>query len=318
MNIQLVTPAPLRFNNGNKITAIRWAKIFRALGHRVKILQNYDDKPCDVLIALHARRSYHSIRRFHKLYPERALIVVLTGTDLYRDLHSHRNAQRSLNLATRIVALQKMALAELSESLHSKTRVIYQSAEPCLSVNSTNGRDAFKVSVIGHLRNEKDPLRTALATRRLPKQSHIEVQHIGRALDEHLERRARAETARNPRYRWVGELPHGKTRRILAQSDLTVISSHMEGSSNVLSEALACAVPVIASKIPGLMGTLGTEYPGYFAAGDTVALSEMLSRAESDAKFYGSLKSICKRLSPLVSPKRESAAWKQLLQEVRQ
>jgi putative glycosyltransferase (TIGR04348 family) len=315
VKIQLVTPAPLRFNNGNKITALRWAKIFRTLGHRVRIQQNYDGKPCDALIALHARRSYHSIRRFHKLYPERPLIVVLTGTDLYRDIRSHRSAQRSLKLATRIVALQKMALAELSESLHSKTRVIYQSAEPCLS--RSNGRHAFKVSVIGHLRSEKDPLRTALAIRRLPKGSRIEVQHIGRALDEALERRARAETVKNPRYRWIGELPHGKTRRILAQSDVTVITSRMEGSSNVLSEALACAVPVIASRIPGLMGTLGTDYPGYFAAGNTVALRDILSRAESDRKFYRSLKSICKGLSPLVAPRREVAAWKQLLQELR-
>jgi putative glycosyltransferase (TIGR04348 family) len=316
VKIQLVTPAPLRFNNGNKITAVRWAKIFKSLGHRVKLVQTYDGKPCDALIALHARRSYRSIRRFHKLYPDRPVIVVLTGTDLYRDIRSHRSAQRSLKLATRIVALQKMALSELSESLHSKTRVIYQSAERCLSRNSTNGRHAFKISVIGHLRNEKDPLRTALAIRRLPKDSRIEVQHIGRALDEQLERRARAETNKNPRYRWIGEQPHGRTRRILAQSDLTVITSRMEGSSNVLSEALASSVPVIASKIPGLMGTLGTDYPGYFTAGDTAALGEILSRAETDMKFYGSLKWICKRLSPLVSPRREMAAWKQLLKEI--
>jgi putative glycosyltransferase (TIGR04348 family) len=317
VNIQLVTPAPLRFNNGNKITAVRWATIFRRLGHRVTILQNYADKPCDVLIALHARRSYPSIRRFHTLHPERPLIVVLTGTDLYRDIRTRRNAQHSLEIATRIVALQKMAFAELSESLHPKTRVIYQSAERCRSKKSRDDRETFKISVIGHLRSEKDPLRTALATRRLPKQSRIEVQHIGRALDENLERRARAETDRNPRYRWIGELPHGKTRRILAQSDLTVITSRMEGSSNVLSEALACAVPVVASRIPGLIGTLGTDYPGYFATGDTVALREILTRAESNADFYRLLKSICKRLAPLVSPKRESAAWKQLLQEIR-
>ena len=317
MKIQLVTPAPLRFNNGNKITALRWARIFRTLGHRVKVLQNYDGKPCDALIALHARRSYNSIRRFRKVYPERPLIVVLTGTDLYRDIRSHRSAQRSLQLATRIVALQKMALSELSESLHPKTRVIYQSAERCLSRNPNNVGDGFKVSVIGHLRQEKDPLRAALATRRLPKQSRIEVRHIGRSLDKDLGRRARAEMVKNPRYRWIGELPHKKTRQILAQSDITVITSRMEGSSNVLSEALACAVPVIASRIPGLMGTLGTDYPGYFAAGDTVALSEILSRAESDRKFYRSLKSICKSLSPLVAPKREVTAWKRLLQELR-
>ena len=316
MKIQLVTPAPLRFNNGNKITALRWAKILRTLGHRVKVVQQYDSTPCDALIALHARRSYQSIRRFHRIYPERPLIVVLTGTDLYRDIRTHRSAQRSLTLATRIVALQQMALSELSESLHPKTRVIYQSAERCLSSNSKNRGDKFQVSVIGHLRKEKDPLRTALATRRLPKRSEIEVQHIGRALDRDIERRARAEMGRNPRYLWVGELPHKRTRQILAQSDVTVITSRIEGSSNVLSEALACAVPVIASRIPGLMGTLGTDYPGYFAAGDTAALSEILFRAESDRTFYRSLKSICKSLSPLVAPKREVAGWKKLLQEL--
>ena len=155
-----------------------------------------------------------------------------------------------------------------------------------------------------------------MAIRRLPKHSRIEVQHIGRALDKDLERRARAEMARNPRYRWIGELAHKRARQILAQSDLTVITSRMEGSSNVLSEALACAVPVIASRIPGLIGTLGTDYPGYFAAGDTVSLSKILFRAESDRAFYRSLKSICKSLSPLVAPKREVAAWKQLLQEL--
>jgi putative glycosyltransferase (TIGR04348 family) len=316
VKIQLVTPAPLRFNNGNKITALRWARIFRTLGHQVKVLQNYDGQPCDAMIALHARRSYNSICRFRKVYPERPLIVVLTGTDLYRDIRSHRSAQRSLILATRIVALQKMALSELAESLHPKTRIIYQSAESCLRRNFSNVGNGFKVSVIGHLRAEKDPLRTALATRHLPKQSRIEICHIGRALDKDLERRARAEMIKNRRYRWIGELPHKKTRQILAQSNITVITSRMEGSSNVLSEALACAVPVIASRIPGLMGTLGADYPGYFATGDTVALNQILLRAESDRKFYRSLKSICKSLSPLVAPKREVAAWKQLLQEL--
>lgn len=316
MKIQLVTPAPLRFNNGNKITALRWAKILKQLGHRVSILQSYDGKPCDVLIALHARRSYDSIRRFHELYPQLPLIVILTGTDLYRDIRTHRNAQRSLELATHIVALQNMALAELSQHLHAKTQVIYQSAEPCLGRHVAGATRAFQISVIGHLRQEKDPLRTALAIRGLPKESRIEVRHIGRALDDKLKRRAQIETNRNPRYRWIGELSHRKTREILARSDLTVITSHMEGSSNVLSEALACDVPVIASKISGLMGTLGTNYPGYFAAGDTAALTGILSRAETDTRFYRALKESCKRLSPLVSPKRESAAWKKLLRQI--
>ncbi|HEX2932593.1 MAG TPA: TIGR04348 family glycosyltransferase, partial [Candidatus Binatia bacterium] len=130
MKIQLVTPAPLRLNNGNKITALRWAKIFRRLGHRVKVIQRYGGAACDILIALHARRSADSIRQFHKTQPDRPLIVVLTGTDLYRDIRRIRKAKQSLELASRIIVLQKMALQNLPKHLHGKTQVIYQSAEP--------------------------------------------------------------------------------------------------------------------------------------------------------------------------------------------
>mgnify|MGYP001581861710 FL=1 len=90
----MVTPAPLRFNNGNKITALRWAGILMKLGHRVSITQHYDGQPCDLLIALHARRSYQSIERFYNDHPELPLVVVLTGTDLYKDIRIDANARR--------------------------------------------------------------------------------------------------------------------------------------------------------------------------------------------------------------------------------
>jgi len=315
MKIQLVTPAPLTLNNGNKITAQRWAGMLKKLGHRVKVTQNYDSESCDVLIALHARRSSDSIQRFHKRHPELALIVVLTGTDLYRDIRRDRKAKQSLELATRLVVLQQMALSELPKQLHAKTRVIYQSAEP-FRAKSASASENFKVCVIGHLREEKDPLRTALAVRRLPAESRIEVTHIGVALNDHLGEKAQAEARRNPRYRWIGQLSHRKTRESLAQSDLACITSKMEGSSNVLSEALACGVPVIATKIPGLVGTLGKNFLGYFPVGDTHQLTKLLLKAETNADFYRLLKRQCARVANLVQPEREFAHWKRLLQEL--
>jgi putative glycosyltransferase (TIGR04348 family) len=316
VKIQLVTPAPLRLDNGNKITAQRWAAILRKLGHRVAITQRYDGSSCDLLIALHARRSADSIRAFHEATPQLPLLVALTGTDLYRDIHKYRKAQASLELATRIIALQRMAFSDLPRKYHAKTRIIYQSADPCKNGRAAPSHDSFRVCVIGHLRKEKDPMRTAFALRRLPRESRITVLHIGSALEPIFESRARAETARNPRYRWLGLLPHWKTRHVLAASDLTVISSRMEGSSNVLCEALACGVPVLASKIPGLMGTLGENYSGYFPAGNTEKLTVLLRRAEADPGFYRELTRHCARVSALVRPQREHAAWRRLLGEL--
>jgi putative glycosyltransferase (TIGR04348 family) len=316
VRIQLITPAPLQLNNGNKITALRWARILRQLGHQVKVQRSYDSARCDLLIALHARRSYPSIEKFYRLHPELPLLVVLTGTDLYRDIRTDENAKRSLELATRLVALQKMALVELPKRLRSKTRIIYQSAAPYRGRASRSEKKNFEVCLIGHLREEKDPLRAALAARRLPPESRIRVVHLGLALDPRLEKQARAEAAHNGRYRWLGERPHWKTRQILAQSDLAVITSRMEGSSNVLSEALASSVPVVASRIPGLIGTLGKNFPGYFPVGNTQQLADLLRRSESEKKFYRRLKRHCEKLSYLVSPKRELDSWRSLLREI--
>ncbi|HWO43746.1 MAG TPA: selenoneine biosynthesis selenosugar synthase SenB [Candidatus Eisenbacteria bacterium] len=318
MNLRIVTPAPLSFRNGNNITALRWTRLLRRLGHKVTIAQSYDTGRCDLLIALHARRSYPSIRRFHELRPGAPLVVVLTGTDLYRDLRVSRAARHSLQLATRIVVLQAMALRKLPGPLHGKTRVIYQSAER-VTPKTPPQWDArpFRICVVGHLRSEKDPLRAAFAARRLRADSRVQIVQVGRALDHRLAARAREEMKRNPRYRWIGELPHAQTRRLLAASHVSLITSRIEGSSNVLSESIASSVPVIASKISGLIGTLGNDYPGYFPPGDTEKLAALLDKAERDRGFYRALQRACARLKGLIDPGREARAWRSLLGELR-
>ncbi len=315
MQICLITPAPGRSRGGNRVTALRWARILRGLGHHVTVDVEYRDRPCDVLVALHARRSFLSIERFRRLHSDRPLVLALTGTDLYGDLRTDPQARQSLELASRLVVLQPMGIEELPEHIRDKTSVIYQSAVRAPEPRPPKA-EVFEVCVLSHLRPVKDPLRAAAAARLLPTSSRVQIVHAGAALSPEMEAAARAEMASNPRYRWLGELPRWKALRVLARSRALVLSSHMEGGANVVSEAIAAGVPVLASRISGSIGLLGPKYQGYFPVGDAQALADLLSRAETDSNFYEILKTWCVALRPLMDPTRERESWARLLRDV--
>src|SRR5262249_31746193 len=223
-------------------------------------------------------------------------------------IRTSKQARRSLELADRLIVLQPCGLDELSAPLRAKARVIYQSV-PRPHTRPVKSRKYYNVCILGHLRHEEDPPRAALALRLLPASSRIRLTHAGEALSPALARQARAAMRRDPRYRWLGEVPRWRARRLLARSHALVLSSRMEGGANVVSEAIAAGVPVLASHIPGNVGLLGTAYPGYYPVGDTRALAGLLHQAESDAAFYARLVEWCAGLMPLVEPARERAAW---------
>jgi putative glycosyltransferase (TIGR04348 family) len=315
MRIFMACPAPPHSRKGNRVTAVRWARLLRSLGHRLSIVQEYDGSPCDVLIALHARRSFEAVRRYRRIHRDGPLVVALTGTDLYRDLRTSRRAQRSLDMADRLVLLQPCGIDALPARVRSKARVIYQSAEPVRDPPRSSPR-IFQVCVLGHLRHEKDPLRAALAVRLLPASSRIHVVHAGEALSTFWAERARAAAARDSRYRWLGEVSRAQAQSLLARSRLLVLSSRMEGGANVISEAVVNGVPVLASRMSGNVGLLGAGYPGYFPVGNTRALARLLLRAENDTRFYTRLQAWGARLIPLFDPASERAAWESLLGEL--
>ena len=309
------------------MTALRWARILKGLGHSVSIKQGYDSEPFDLLIALHARRSHPSIARFLRQHPKRSIVVALTGTDLYHDLEQNRRAQESLDLATRIVVLQPKALDELRPGWREKSRVIYQSVRNATTqpqskaASSRRPRrsptyEGFDVCVIGHLRSVKDPFRAAMAARLLPASSRIRVLQLGAAMTNNAELRAKTEMKRNPRYRWLGEQPAWRVRQILKQSRICILSSRMEGGANTLGEAIVAGTPVLASRIPGSVGILGEGYPGYFEVGDTGELRALMTRAENDPDFLAELRKHCKKLLPRFDPAREEKAWAKLLNEL--
>jgi putative glycosyltransferase (TIGR04348 family) len=322
LRIQLVTPARPGSRQGNRVSAERWARLLGELGHDVTVRETWDEQPCDLLVALHARKSAAAAARFRARQPGSPLVVALTGTDLYQDLATSAEAQATVAVADRLVALQPLAADELPAAARPKLRVLLQSAEPApppsaalvATLAASAGR--FAVCVLAHLREVKDPLCAARAARLLPPTSRLLVLHAGAALDPELGEAARREMAANDRYRWLGELSHDDARALLAACRLLVVSSRLEGGANVVSEAIVAGVPVVTSRIAGSLGLLGEDYPACYPVGDEAALAVLLLRAERDPGFLAELRVRGEARRPLLSADRERDGWRALLAEL--
>jgi putative glycosyltransferase (TIGR04348 family) len=331
MRIRLVIPAPPASYSGNQATADRWARILTGMGHQIEIAhpdQPWPDRPPDLLIALHARKSAAAIwaaRRYDSPVP---IVLALTGTDLYPDLDSSGVDPQVLQAADALVVLQPRGIDQLPVALQDRARVIYQSAadaeqyDDSTAVASTAGGplaadpEHFGVAMLAHLRPVKDPAVVWQAVRLLPDPSNVLVRHAGAALDPDLTAAARDENVTNPRYAWAGELSHSAALRLLATSRLLVHPSTHEGGANVVSEALTAGIPVLATRIPGTEGILGADYPGYFPVGDAPALAGLLIRAENDPGYLSTLRSGCAARQHLITAGQEEGAWQQLLNDI--
>ncbi len=314
MNIAITMPASADARSGNRHTAQRWAGMLRSLGHRVSIANEWNGGKAGALIALHARRSHASIEKFHRLHPQAPLIVVLTGTDLYRDIKTSSEARRSLAIASRLVVLQPAGRRELPQRYRAKTRVVYQSSDT--RVRHVPTKQCFRVAVVGHLREEKDPFRAVAALAFLRVNLDIEVVQLGAALSDGMRRQMEQWKRQEPRYRWLGSKPHAQALRWLASSHLLVVSSVMEGGANVICEAARIGVPVLASRVPGNVGMLGATYPGYFKLFNERVLAKLIERAATDAAFYRRLKRAVLARKERFAPSAERRALQKVLREL--
>ena len=214
------------------------------------------------------------MQRWKERNPAAPLVVALTGTDLYRDLPASSEARRSLELADRVIVLQEAALRELPPGVRAKTSVVHQSSSTATRAAPPPG--TFRIAVVGHLREEKDPFRAVRAVSRLP--DKVQVVHVGAALDRAHEQEALQWSRREPRYRWLGSVAHAAALRWIARSQVLVVSSRMEGGANVIAEAATIGTPVLASRISGNLGMLGAKYPGYFPPGEDAALANLIGK----------------------------------------
>lgn len=306
-----MSPASAGANNGNWHTAARWGRFLASVA-AVRIQAPADDPvEADVLVALHARRSAEAVRRCRESRPAVPIVLVLTGTDLYRDLDHDPRARHSVECASRVVVLQAEGLERLDAATRAKALVIVQSASAVHAVRSPGDADFVAV---GHLRAEKDPETLMRAARLLAADARVPtIAHIGAALDERLGDAARATGAACPAYRWLGPRSHAAARRAIARARALVHPSVLEGGANVVIEAVRSGVPVLASRIDGNVGLLGAGYDGYFPVGDSAGLAALMRRFVADAAFAAHLAAQCAAREPLFRPACERRAVQALV-----
>jgi putative glycosyltransferase (TIGR04348 family) len=300
--VLIVSPASAQDNNGNWRTASRWAAFLAGVAE-VEIARTWGGAPCDALIALHARRSADAIARMRAQRPATPIGVVLTGTDVYRDIAGNEAAQHSLECASQLAVLQPDALTQLAPAHRAKARVIVQSATAWRRRPTSSGPVTFVA--VGHLREEKDPRTLMAAARSVRTDARIRIVHVGEALEPALAEAARATMADCPHYRWIGGVSRGAARAWIARSRALVHMSRMEGGAQAIIEAVRTGVPVLASRIGGNVGLLGEDYAGYFDAGDARSLASAMERLASDAGFASLLEAQCARREPGFRPALE-------------
>ena len=321
--ILIISPALPSANNGNWQTAWRWSQMLQP-AYAVTIAQSWTGEPFDAMLALHARRSADSIARWSQAHGANAnapgLGVVLTGTDLYRDIQTDASAQASLVYAQRLVVLQECAPEALPADVRHKARVIFQSAESRATLAKTPRH--LRAVMVGHLREEKSPQTFMAAARLLKDQPDIFFDHIGEALDADWGQQAQTCAAEHPHYRWLAGLSHHVTLRHIQRAHVLVHTSRMEGGAHVVLEAVCSGTPVLASHIAGNIGMLGADYAGYFDHGDAQGLADLLLRCRADqghcGGLYAQLQAQCAQRAPLFAPAAEQAALMTLAQELLQ
>ena len=301
---------------GNWRTASRYAQMLRASGINAAVFEPKDMADAcahtgqrTVAIVLNAARSHQEITTFARAGIP--VMVVLTGTDLYGALapdatgsERYGQAEKAMHTASLLLTLQEEAKNEvqqrwpkLADRVHSIIQTSPQRSPhaPRITPNSKTVR----FLIAAHIREEKDP-RTAFlafhkafpdgwAVRSEGRRVPVRLIHVGGRRDKSLAQELMQMGSNYPGILLEGSLSHAQTMRQMTHVHCLVQPSVSEGGALVVSEAVACRLPILASNIPSHRSQLGADYPGLFPVGSVSGLAELMTRFVGDQAFVDSL-----------------------------
>lgn len=142
---------------------------------------------------------------------------------------------------------------------------------------ATGPRTKVRVGFVGRLDTQKNLHNLITAAVDMD----IEVWLIGYGpLKEQLERFAEGTKAD---FKFLGNVPNHELPSLLNQCDIFTMPSLYEGHPKALLEAMACGLPVLGTRVPGIQEIIVDGENGVLSETDAVSLREGLRRLVEDA-----------------------------------
>jgi glycosyltransferase involved in cell wall biosynthesis len=92
-----------------------------------------------------------------------------------------------------------------------------------------------------------------------------------------------------------GSIPQSQLPRVLQESQVFALTSKVEGHPKALLEAMACGMPCIGTRVPGIQEAIEHEVDGLLAESDAAALADGITRLFVDPALRTSLGSAARR-----------------------
>jgi len=219
------------------------------------------------------------------------VITTLRGSDVARAEHSWLD-RAILALAVRT----SVTVICVSEAMAERARrqFPHRAADihACLNgvdeaffriVRAPSDGNTLRVLAVGNLIRLKgfDVLIEAVARARCREQ--VQVCIVGDGVEENALRALAVARGVSASFEFAGRLPVADMPERFAGADVFVLSSHSEGRPNVVVEALASGLPVIATDLEGVRGMVVDGDTGWLIpSGDADRLAAALDQADAD------------------------------------
>lgn len=264
--MKVVLAAPnMHQPRGNTVTVQRISEELENCGVKTDIISTSEDRSfsalseADIVHGFHAYHFYQFMQRFAGLF--HSYIVTLTGTDISHDLFDKNRREDVIQCLVNAGAIhvfddeaRQMLHQEIPAIAH-KIFTIHQGVrdfpKACLHIEKEDNTFLF-VLPAGIRKVKNMPFAIKNLRSLYEKNPGIRLWLVGPIIEPEEGRKIQTLVEENKDWvRYIDNVPHEKMGAIYEQADVMLNTSHSEGQSSAILEAMSYGVPVLASNNAG-------------------------------------------------------------------